>query len=207
MFVLFTLSSIRIKMEHITSFPTFTIPTFRCCSLILPFDDIKEILGSPHIVQVGIGELSKSEYQIDLRINWLHSPSGWPVLASGFNPGNPSEPQVYQFELAKKQIQISNGPSRTWLSYEDMIALVTKATTPGVSMISLPCEQGEEAPQPKKLRPDGSLEKLKRKANRQHESFMASLEAVRKLDGKFQIILPKSSHDVADIENVVGLTA
>ena len=63
--------------------PTFTIPTNRCSSLLLPLADIAEIMGKPMFIQVGIGEAAKSIHLVDLNVSWLHAPPDWPVLLSG----------------------------------------------------------------------------------------------------------------------------
>ena len=177
--------------------PTFTIPTSKCCSMILPFADIASALGNePHIVQVGIGELSKNFYQIkDLRINWLHSPVGWPVFVSGFNPAiRPHSPQVFQYELNKKKIQVTSGVARESLAYEEMAHMVSTASNPSVEIVSFPCEVSDDGvaddsvldqlPPEKKPKHEGKEKKLKRKQNRRNESFLAALNAMKKLEKK-----------------------
>jgi hypothetical protein len=158
----------------IPQFPTFTIPTNRCCSLILPFADIVTVLSNePHIVQVSIGELEKNAYQLDLGIDWLHSPSGWPVYLTSFNPSNPAQPQVFQYDCGKKKIQIACGPSRVSMSYQGILSLAEKAGN--VTFVLLPVEEGgvvtqqTESPAPKK----------KRKVARKDQSATDALEAIQ----------------------------
>ena len=181
--------------------PTFTIATSKCCSLILPFADIAQALSNePHIVQVGIGELAKNYYQIEkLGINWLHAPKNWPVFVSGFNPGiHPHNEQIFQYDLAKKKIQVTSGNARESLTHSEMVEMVRLAKNPQVDIVCLPCEQGTEmvipAPPPeKKPRHEGVSKKLKRKANRRHQSFLDSMEALKGLDKT--IICPLTMND------------
>jgi hypothetical protein len=158
----------------VTQFPTFTIPTNRCCSLILPFADIATVLyNEPHIVQVSIGELEKNAYQLDLGIDWLHSPSGWPVYLTSFNPSNPVQPQVFQYDCARKKIQIACGPSRVSMSHEDILSLAEKAGN--VTFVSLPVEEDGVVTQ----QTDSPAPKKKRKVARKDQSATDALEAIR----------------------------
>jgi len=193
-------------MESITSFPTFTIPTHRCCSLILPFADIADILGNrAHIIQIGIGEFEKNFYQIEkLGIDWLHAPAGWPIMASGFNPGNNSPDQhVFQYDLNLKKIQISNGPSRVCLGYDEIVRMVEKSKNPRIDILCLPCEEDTvEVTEPEMKKPKTSdapmkskeVLKLKRRANRRHQSFVDAVTAAG--EGKsFAFVCPLTSFD------------
>ena len=190
-------------------FPTFTIPTNKCCSMILPFADIASALGDrPHIVQVGVGELSKNFYQIeDLKINWLHSPIGWPVYVSGFNPGiHPHSPQVFQYDLNKKKIQVTSGSARESLSHDDMAKMVSVASNPEIHMVSFPCEEGDDVeddsviePIAKKPKHEGKAKKLKRKQNRRHQSFIDSILAVKNLHQKIVCPIVTRDQDISAI--------
>ena len=173
--------------------PSFTIPTSKCCSIILPFADIAKALNNePHIVQVGIGELAKNFYQIEnLRINWLFSPPGWPVFVSGFNPGiRPHHPQAFQYDLKNKKLQVTNGISRESLTHEDMARMVSAASNPAVDIASFPCEEGDATTSvPEEHHHEGKGKKLKRKANRRHQSFTDAVEAMKGLE-KQKIVCP-----------------
>ena len=120
--------------------PTFTIPTNWCSSLLLPLADIAEIMGKPMFIQVGIGEAAKSIHLVDLNVSWLHAPPDWPVLLSGFNPGNPAESQVFQYDVRSKQIQVDNCGARVSLGYEEIFRIAKGLRNPGVSLLCLPVE-------------------------------------------------------------------
>ncbi len=167
------------------SLPSFTIPTSRCCSLILPFSDIAAVLDDrPHIVQVSVGELEKNNYQLDLAMDWLHSPVGWPVFLSGFSPANPVFPQVFRYDAGKKCMQVANGPSRVSLTHEAILALARRARRPEINIISLPVEQGGvvtvESPPAKK-----------RKTDRKNQSVFDAVNAIKQ-NNQFQFVLPDS---------------
>ena len=194
--------------------PTFTIATNKCCSIILPFADIQAALGNePHIVQVGIGELSKNFYQInDLKINWLHSPPNWPVYVSGFNPGiHPHSPQVFQYDLNKKKIQVTSGTARESLTHTEMAQMVSSASDPHVDIVSFPCEAGEEEkeddsvigePIEKKPKHEGKEKKLKRKQNRRHQSFLDAIDAMKKLERKIVCPLVGRDQDLSVMQDI-----
>ena len=173
----------------------------------MPFADIAKALNDePHIVQVGIGELSKNFYQIEnLKIKWLFSPTSWPVYVSGFNPAI-HEPQVFQYDLKNKKLQVTNGIARESLTHEDMARMVSSASNPAVDIVSLPCEEdeAEAVPSLPENSHEGKAKKLKRKANRKHQSFIDAIEAMKGLN-KQKIVCP-IVHDMSGIDelNVLG---
>ena len=162
-------------MEGI-ALPTFTIPTYKCCSLILTFDDIEAILGSekPRLVQVGIGEIESSRHLFDdLKVNWLFSPNSWPVYASGFNPGIPAAQQSFLFDVVEKKIQFSNSTARTSMTYPEIAGLVSRTDNPKVSIVSMPLEEveGDDA--------SGKGSKSKRKIARRLQAVTESMNVIQ----------------------------
>jgi hypothetical protein len=166
--------------------PTFTIPTFKCCSLILTFDDIEAVLGSaPRIVQIGIGEVEKSRHLFeDLNVNWLFSPNGWPLFASGFNPGIPEDQQAFKHDMVDKKMQFASGTARVSMSYPEILDLLRNTSSPHVCIVSLPCE---EVPLVKDEEP--KAEKSKRKIARRNQSFTDSISAIS-TDSEFKFVMP-----------------
>lgn len=183
-------------MERI-KFPTFTIPTLKCCSILLTFDEIEAILqGKPHLVQVGLGELQKANNLVGLNLNWLFSPKDWPILASGFNPGIPFSIQTFLFDSEKKEMQFSTSTARTSLSYPSMVQLASQMKNPSISIVSLPCEEAEEG-----------VSDSKKKSARRNLSFSESLTAVTP-NLKFVVPLtgPNQQLQLINDPNIIGLT-
>ncbi len=183
--------------------PTFTIPTYKCCSLILTFDDIEEILGGTRLVQVGLGDIEKSRYLFeDLKVNWLFSPRGWLVYASAYNPGLHEPQQAFQYDLVNKRMQFASATGRVSLSYEEILDLVHKAAEPSVSIVSLPCEEPPNSGDANKP------EKSKRKIERRTRSLADSLTAINSSQGQdFQFVVPGSvSNTDMSSDRIIGKT-
>jgi hypothetical protein len=124
------------------SLPTYTIATQKCCSQILTFDDICEVLSNkPHLVQIGIGEIQKHRHIIDLNIDWLFSPKGWPIYASGFNPSMTTESpkQIFQYDGSKKEINFTKDSILTLMQeiYNELVEQRSTAIRIQNKMISM----------------------------------------------------------------------
>jgi hypothetical protein len=204
-------------MESV-ALPTFTIPTFKCGPLILTFDDISEILGSkPRIVQVGIGELERSQHLIDLGVNWLFSPAGWPVMASAYNPGIPEPEQTFQYESDSKRMQVANGTARAAKTYVELLASAKRMVQPSVSIVSLPCEEDANtetaAEVEKPVGKDSGKSKVKRKIARRNQSFTDSLLALSQIEwDNVSVVLPligsqQPLENVSEVKSVIGFTS
>ena len=197
-------------------YPTFTIPTLRCCSLILTFDDIAAILSNaPHIVQVGLGELERNQHLIDLGVEWLFAPKNWSVLVSGFNPAIADPKQIFQYDAHAKTMTISNGVARISMSYPSMMELVSRVQSPAINLVSLPCEEEDELDHDTtvedELRRQGKT-KVKRKVARRNQSFTDSLETINQsTEGSFKFVVPVIGSQqpvelASGIPNVIGST-
>lgn len=190
-------------MESII-YPTFTVPTYKCCSLILTFDDIEEILPGTRIVQVGLGELEKSRHLFeDLKVNWLFSPKSWPVYASGFNPGIPEPVQIFQFDVNEKRMQFSNSTGRSSMTYSEMVAVLSHTEQPSVSMACLPCEEAIDG---EVINANSKSDKSKRRLNRRTQSITECMQAIRSSD-RLRFVLPITSLDsaIATVDTVSEL--
>jgi hypothetical protein len=183
------------------TFPTFTIPTLKCCSLILTFDEIEAVLaGEPHIVQVGLGEIEKSKHLVELGVNWLFAPQGWPVMASGFNPAFPSAHQSFIFDTEKKCMQFSTSAARTSLTYPEMVSLAAKMKHPAVDIVCMPCEE------------NFSENRSKKKQDRRNLSFLASIEAIKSAPKGIEFVVPLTGPGqqlelTKELSNIIGVSA
>jgi hypothetical protein len=176
------------------AFPTFTVPTYKCCSLILTFDDIEEILSGSRIVQVGIGELEKNRHLFeDLKVNWLFSPKTWPVYASGFNPGISEPVQVFQFDVNDKCMQFSNSTGRSSMTYHEMVTVLSNTQSPSVSFACLPCEEAVDG---ETANVNSKSDKSKRRLNRRTQSLNDAMQAIKDSHG-LKFVLPILSQDTA----------
>jgi hypothetical protein len=161
--------------------------------MILTFDDIEEILGGPRIAQVGIGEMEKSRHLFEeLQVNWLFSPAGWPVYASGSNPGIPESEQIFQFDVNHKRMQFANSTGRSSMTYSEMVELISAARTPEISLAALPVEQGDSDPTSTKSG------KTKRRLNRQTQSLDGCIAAIQRSEGKCKFVVSQLQSFPAD---------
>ena len=190
------------------AYPTFTIPTSKCCSLILTFDDIAEILGDRrHIVQVGMGEIERTMHLIQMDLDWLFSPKGWPVYVSGFNPAIHDSKQVFQYELASKKIHFSSGTARTCMTHKAMLDMLVRVAKPAVELVALPCEEEDvDSHEPQDL----GKTKVKRKTARRNQCFADALEVTKTADFKFVLPVIGSQQPIdipSGLSNIAGWTA
>lgn len=190
------------------AYPTFTISTFKCCPLILTFDDIAEILGDrPHMVQVGMGEIERTMHLIDLEIDWLFSPKSWPVYVSGFNPAIHESKQVFQYELATKKIHFASGTARTCMTHKAMLDMLVRVAKPAVELVALPCEEEDiDSHEPQDL----GKTKVKRKTTRRNQCFTDALEVAKTSTFKFVLPVIGSQQPIdlaSGLPNIAGWTA
>ena len=185
-------------MNEKMRYPTFTVPTFRCCSILLTFEEIEDILDKePHIVQVGLGELDKVQHLVDLKTNWLFSPQDWPVMASGFNPAFSHTDDTLLFDPKNLTMQFSDSSgARTSMSYPAMVDLAMKMDTPKIDVLSLPCEERNKAASKKKI-------------ERCNLCVKQAVEAIRNSNCRCKFVVPLIGgqvHGTGESASVIGIT-